>query len=239
MMLGGLLLTAMPLCAQAQDAKAVMEKATNAMKSAKTYQATMVMTMTMGKMGTMSMTMDTKMIPNKKMAMTYSGASGTGQMGQGAAFVKGMRMVDDGKNMFMYMPAMKSYSKRPSTMATMGSQDPVSMLTKMGGSYKMLPASSVNGKPAYAIQVNSPQMNGGKMIVFVDKATNRVSQVKMNMQNPQAGAMLITATVKNDKINEPIADSVFSFTPPPGAKEMEMPAGAGGLGMPGMPGGGK
>jgi len=48
-----------------------------------------------------------------------------------------------------------------------------------------------------------------------------------------AASQTVVLLVKNEKINQPIPDSTFHFTPPPGAKEMQ----AGGMGF-GMPGAG-
>jgi outer membrane lipoprotein-sorting protein len=224
----------------AQDAQQVMKRAEAAMKSVKTYQATMVMSMEMGQMGSMSMNMDIKMIPNKKMTMKMSPAGQpTGMMAMGAASMN-MHMVDDGKTMWTYMPMMKGYARGPSRVKT----NPVNF-AEMGNvgkdvTFKMIGTENVGGKSAYAIQAipKKPIQNAQdtRIVFYIDRATNRFLQMKMNSrmamgdpkQPPQE--MKMSMVVKNEKINAPIPASVFKFTPPPGSKEMK----GGMMGGPGM-----
>jgi hypothetical protein len=90
---------------------------------------------------------------------------------------------------------------------------------------------------------------------FVDQATGRLRQIKSTMTMPggmmgamgapggppSSGAkpmvMTNTMVLVSEKVDAPIPDSVFRFTPPAGAHEMK----GGPMGMPGMggmPGGG-
>src|SRR5436853_4649435 len=88
------------------DANAIMKKAQMSMTGAKTYQATWVMTMNMGQMGSTAINMDMKMIPGQgkfAMKMTQAGTP-TGMMAMSGAAMNNMQSIDDGKNTYMYIP---------------------------------------------------------------------------------------------------------------------------------------
>lgn len=230
----------------APSGEEIIKKASAAMQSAKSYQAVWQMNMSMGPMGSVSLAMDIKMLPGKKMYMKMTPiGQPTGQMAMGAAMMN-MQMVDDGKNMWAYMPATKQYSKSPSQVKASQMN-----LTRMAGvapgaTYKLVGTENVGGRPAHKIQVmlkNVQIAGGGKqaMHIFIDQATNRFRQMTMSMTlpagpNQPAQQMNMSMLVTNERVNAPIPASVFQFTPPPGAKETQ-----GGMGMPmggGMLGGG-
>ncbi len=247
----GLLIAALTVTAAqamaAPDANAILKKAQESMLSLNTYQATMLMTMDMGQMGSMAMNSDLKMKPKQNkfaMKMSPTGAP-TGQMAM-AAQMMNMTIVADGKNMYMYMPAMKGYRKGPIDKRMM---NPGSMAFQQAGKGKpkYIRTENVSGKPAHVLQViPDPRTIGGAkgdMLLFLDAATSRFRQMTMKMSAPggSAGQPGMTQTmkllVKNEVVNAPIPDSVFRFVPPPGAKEMKGgPGGMGGMG--GMMGGG-
>jgi len=247
----GLVLGALSLLAvrtmAAPTGEEIMKKAAAAMKSARTYQAIWQMSMSMGTMGSMAMNMDIKMIPGKKMRMSMATAGQpTGQLAMMGSMMN-MQMIDDGKTMFMYNPVMKQYSKGPSQSKT--SQMDLSQMTGIaqGATYKVVGTENVGGRPAHKIEVilkNMPMGGGGKqsMLIYIDRATNRFRQMKMSMpipaqpnQPPQQMTMMMV--VKNEQINVPIPDSVFRFTPPPGAKESKGGMMGGGMPFGGMMGG--
>jgi outer membrane lipoprotein-sorting protein len=228
--------------ALAQSADEIVKRSNALYTGAKTFQATMVMDMSMGALGSMSATTEIKSVGNQKMSTkTTSNGKATGQVAMGAAGLN-MQIVDDGKTMYTYMPAMNKYSKRPHVA---GANPMASMLPLMGGqgaakaAYKMLPATTVGGKPVYAIEATGPQsLPGMSIVLYVDKATLHIKQMKMKMAQPNPAAtgaqgkslnMTMTMSFQNEIFNAPIPDSTFKFTPPPGATEMQ--------GFPGMPGG--
>lgn len=210
----------------APDPKAILTKASTVMKAAKTYQATMSMNMSFGAQN-MVMVSDIKIVPGKKMAMTMT------QAGRPT-----MKMVDDGVNAYMYFPMMNSYSKGPSTAARSATTGSFADMLPKGGTYKMLPNKVIDGRSAYAIQITLPQQAsarvpaaaaGRTMIVYIDQGTGHFRQMEM-AGGPQGQSMKMT--LSNEKINAPIPDSAFKFTPPAGAKLMK---GGPMMGMPGMP----
>lgn len=248
----GLLLGALSLLTTrtlaAPSGEEIIKRASAAMQSARSYQAVWQMSMNMGQMGSVSLAMDIKMIPGKKMYMKMTPVGQpTGQMAMGAAMMN-MQMVDDGTNMWAYMPAMKQYNKGPSQVKASQMN-----LTRMAGvapgaTYKLVGTENVGGRPAHKIQVtlkNVQIAGGGKqsMHIFIDQATNRFRQMTMSMAlpagpNQPAQQMNMNMLVTNEKVNAPIPASYFKFTPPPGAREVQ---GGPGMGMPmggGMMGGG-
>lgn len=189
----------------APDAAAIMKKATASMKGLKTYQATWVMTMGMGAMGTMSINMDMKMIPGQgKFAMKMSPTGqATGQMAMAGAMAN-MQSVDDGKNMYMYLPVMGGYQKGPHNPAL--NMDPRKQMMEQteNANFKYLRMEKMAGRDTHVIEAlidmrkameaqakrsgrtlqvppgaqNMPPM---KAEMYVDAATGRMKQMVMHM----------------------------------------------------------
>jgi outer membrane lipoprotein-sorting protein len=255
---GGFLLCALALIAApapaAPTAQDILKKAEATMNGARTYQAAFRTNVSMGQMGSISMNMRIRAIPNKKMSMTTTpNGQPTGMMAMGAANAN-MTVVDDGKTFWVYMPAMKMYSKRPSQIAQKKTTDVtgINQFAKVGD-VKLLRTENIGGRPAYVIQVipKAGMLPGAKqtILIYIDRATNRFKQMKMDIQMPAGTGpngqptppqtMNTTVVVMNETLNAPIPDSVFKFTPPPGVKEMKGGmTGGSGMGMPGGMGGG-
>jgi outer membrane lipoprotein-sorting protein len=214
----------------AQDAKEIVKKTNAVYSAAKTYQATFQMDMSMGTMGSVSQLIDIKMIPNQKASMTSKpNGKATGQFAMQAGQIS-TQMVDDGKFSYTYMPMMNQYLKRPHVAGT-NNNGLSMMLPQLGNTkndkatYKLLPASTINGKSAYAIEIGSANGTpfGGAIVVYIDKANYHLLQMNMNMSGSatQGQAMKMNMAVKNEKFNAPIPAGVFTFTPPKGATEMK------------------
>jgi outer membrane lipoprotein-sorting protein len=237
----------------APTAQEIMQKSAATMKSSKTYQAVMGMTTSMGQMGSMSLNIDIKKSGEKMSVTTSPSGQATGQMAMGAAFAT-MHMVSDGKTTWTYMPAMKQYFKQAATPSQGNQFDPTQMYKDPKGmnmNMKLVGTENVGGKPAYVIEMSPKTAGKGPkqtMHFYVDQATYHFKQMKMSMNmgalagkaaGPGAGApppmtMNMTMVVKSEKIDQPIPDSEFKFTPPPGATEAK--GGMGGM-MGGMAGG--
>jgi outer membrane lipoprotein-sorting protein len=244
----------------APDAAAIMRKAGEAMMRAKTYQATWAMTSTMGTMGSLQMNMEVRTIPasGKTFLRISPAGQASGMMAMGAAMANSL-IVDDGKTTYVYMQAMGGYSKRPHTggqnpaiASVMGAAGRPNAKFALAGS------ATIAGRPCYVIDVKAAPpgrlaQSGMKVktTAYVDKGTGRTRQVKTvtsfpagMMGGPRAGSnaprsttpssppMQLTTVmlVKSERLDEPISDNVFRFTPPAGAKEIK----GGPMGMPGM-----
>jgi outer membrane lipoprotein-sorting protein len=242
-MLGAALLLSAPATAS-PDAKTIIGKAKAAMKNAKTYQATLVTSMDMGQMGSMSISTQVKSIAGKKtLVKTTPIGKPTGMMAMAGPAASEMQIVDDGKFTWFYFKGMNAYSKRPSQKRSTNIG-----MTEMvpDGTYKLLSPTKVGGHPVFAIQVipaKHQRMTGNdqKIVIYIDQATYRLKQVKVTGSTPAgpnqpAQKMAVVITVKDEKINAPIPESAFKFTPPPGAKEMQGGMGPGPMGVPGMSG---
>lgn len=242
--LGAVLLLASPAMAS-PDAKTIVGKAKAALKGVKTYQATLVMSMDMGKMGSMSVSTQVKTLAgNKTVVKTVPIGQPTGMMAMAGPAASEMQIVDDGKFTWFYFKGMNSYSKRPSRKGrvNIGMSDMIP-----NGTYKLLPPSKVGGRPVHVIQVipTRKMMEGNqKIVIYIDQGTYRLKQIKATNSSPGGPnqppqKMTMVMTIKDEKINAPIPDSVFKFTPPPGAKEMQGRMMPGPMGVPGMPGPGR
>jgi outer membrane lipoprotein-sorting protein len=253
-------LAAAPAALAGPDAAAIVKKATAAMKTAKSYQATWDIKSSAGQMGTMSLSMEMKMVPaSGKMYMKVAPTGqATGMMAMGAAFAN-TTMVDDGKTTYMYNQAQGGYYKNPHQANAGGSmKTPFDVASQKNATFKLLGTEKVKGSLCYVIDVKAPvpaMPNGMTMQIsmYVDKASNKMKQIKQVMTlpssmtggmpggQPGAGAgksttpsMQVTTlmVVKREKLNETLPDSAFKFTPPAGAKQLEgKPMGMGGLGL--------
>jgi len=225
----------------APTAQEILAKSRAAMKGLKTYQATVQTTMSGGPMA-LNLSAQVKTAGAKswaKLGMAQPG--GNAQQNPFAAMLQNMVMVDDGKNTWTYMPAMKQYRKGPSGQTRqfnvsdqiLGKIDQQSNLTYAG-------AETVGGHPTFVVEAKPKQPKAGQNEVVrlnFDQATYLLVQAKVNQSSPAtaqgpARQQSVHVVVKDQKLNQPIPDSLFKFTPPPGATEAQ----GGGMGM-GMPGG--
>lgn len=222
--------------AQAQDAKAIFKKMASTYANAKTYQATIEANMVSGQ-GPMTLKMEVKKSGTKMASRTT---------GSGAAAAKSMGMnsliIDDGKMVSMTLPQMRQYVRVPHTAgnnpllgmsAMMIPSNMVKQLEQDKESvYKLLPPTNFNGKPVYAIEAFNPKNKKVMATLLVDKTSYYIKQIKVS----PAPKTDITIVFKNEKVNVPISDKFFVFTPPKGYAEMKNPfGGGGGMGM--APGG--
>lgn len=217
----------------------ILKKTQAAVNGAKTYQATILVSNNAGKLGSMNLRMDVKTSGNKSAITTSVIGQPTGQLAMAAA-MSGTQIIDDGQNMWVYNTAMKSYSKRPSTGGK-GANNPfkdISGLTK-NANVAVVGTENIAGKPAYVVQI-TPKVKGkgapDKVLIYIDQASYHMRQMKMNTSaaSPQGTqAISMVMQVQNERLNAPIPDAVFHFTPPPGAKEMQGGGFMGGMGRPG------
>jgi outer membrane lipoprotein-sorting protein len=222
----------------APTAVEILKKTQSIMEKAKTYQAVMLVNTDAGKMGKMTLRLDIKKSGKKSALSTSPVGQASGQfamLGAGAS----SQIVDDGVNMWIYTPMLKSYMKRPS-MGGKGVASPfqdIAGMTKQAD-IKLTGTESVSGRPSYVIQVNpkkAPKGGSQKVTFYIDQATYHMTQMKMNSTTPSMSGssqqVLVTMQVQSEKFDQPVADSAFRFTPPAGVKEMQG-------GFPGMMGGG-
>lgn len=221
-------------------ANEILKKAQDLVANAKTYQATFLVNVNSGQMGTMNSRADIK-TAGKKTAVTNTViGQPTGMMAM-AGSQGNSQMVDDGTTTWVYIPSQKKYMKMPSR----GQANPMDLRTMLSSvkdsTAKLVGTKSVGGKPAYVVELapkTAPRGMNQKMTIFIDQANYHVKQMKISMsgaggQGQPQQSMTVDIRVQNEKMNEPIPDGVFKFTPPAGATEMQ----GGGM-MGGMGGGG-
>lgn len=224
----------------APTAQEIVAKSRTAMNGLKTYQAT-VQTIMSG--GPMAMTMNAKLKRAGGKTWARLGvvqAGGNAKPNPFTAMLQNMVVVDDGKNTWTYMPAMKQYRKGPAGGAKqfdlssqfLGKLDAESNLKYAG-------TENVGGRPTFAIEATPKKPRPGqseKVRLNFDQSTYRFVRALANQiasasgQSP-ARQQSVTVLIQDEKVNQPIPDSVFKFTPPAGVTEMA----GGGMGMPGGP----
>jgi outer membrane lipoprotein-sorting protein len=236
----GALLASVPTFAQ--DVQTILSKVAAVYQNAKSYQAQASLTETRqmgGQQQKSTSTISTKYkAPNKLVTIVQGRES--------------MQVYSDGKTMYLYFPEKKQYMKRSAPvslaqqpgMSGIGSADPSQIGPQLqaifGMDGKKLPDRNVGGKPVFVLQsTRSGQTPDGKgafsmkATAFIDKATYMLRQITLEAsqsQGAQKVAQIINFTVLSQQINPKLPDSVFTFKPPSGAKEIKAE------GMPGTPG---
>jgi outer membrane lipoprotein-sorting protein len=229
--LAAIALTAFAVPANAgPTAVEILKKTQALMEGAKTYQAVMLVNSDAGKAGRMTMRLDLKTSGKKSSFSTTSVGQPTGQFAMAGA-MGGSQIVDDGQNMWIYSPAMKTYAKRPSTGGK--NRNMASPFNDIAGMTKesnlvLAGTESIAGKPAYVIKVNpkNPARSNQTITFYIDQASYHMKQMKVNSSAPSMASKTpqpieVLVKVQSEKFNEPIPDSAFRFSPPAGAKEMQ------------------
>jgi len=225
------------------DALSIVQKANAQIKNAKTYQATIVSTNKLGKMGSISVSIHVAAIPAEGKSAIRSAPVGkpTGAMGMQAAMASAV-MVDDGKEAYVYSPMMGGYRKSPHRPGSPGNLALLNLERSKGLTFKLVGTRAVEGRPAYVIEVIPPQKQpGSTTLIYVDKATGRYRRIESHRTAsagpggaPQTVDTILTVT--HEVLNAPIPETTFHFTPPAGAKEIPAsPAPGGAPGAPGAP----
>jgi outer membrane lipoprotein-sorting protein len=162
-------------------------------------------------------------------------------------------MVNDGTTIFQEMNimgqtmVMKMNPAMPSAGAMMPNLNSISPdimvdAVKEMGDIKLKRDEVIDNQPAYVFLVN-PKMKAGSMppgmpefdsiTMAVTKATGLPARLELK---DKAGKTLLTVSFKNVVINLPSSPSKFKYTPPPGAKVMDMAEAGKMMPFPGMPG---
>lgn len=220
--IGGVALLIAAHTAYAQDATKILQEVTKRFNAAKTVKGTIVMSaVAQGKPQSATISMIAKR-PNLMSANMSSPASPMGAM----------RIVCDGKSMYVYMQKMNQYATQPapsdfSKLMAMSGMD----LSKLGdtskATYKLIRKTTRNGKPVFEIQATpknpTQQQKGSKTTLFIGQ--NDYIPVAVVASGPQNNG---TITFKNFTYNAPVSASLFKWVPPKGAKLMQTGGGPGG-----------
>ncbi len=249
-MAAALLISGLP----AQDAKAFLKQVQQKYRQMKSMEATVVINF-QASGGSTPMKQQARSSlaiqkPNK-VAMKSSGGSPMAQQ----------EVYSDGKDLFIYMPAMKQYLKRPAPanfdgpaagllgylgmllgFANENLDDPNSR-----AKYVFRGKRTIAGKPTRIVEVTeSRQGMSAKIRLFVGEQDKLIYRLEMEQQLQQAAGqqgqparpsrITLQADIRYISFNKPIPASRFKFTPPKGTTEMQMPRPSGAPMTP--PGGG-
>ncbi len=156
-------------------------------------------------------------------------------------------MVSDGNSTWLYASMNKQYTRIPAAMGAGGVMAGMGMklpdVAHMPKTMKVLREESleIDGAkhdcwvvetrigdmdiPIPQMPKMNAEMTDAVTTAWIDKKTFIDLQTTMSMNVAAAGmppkAVRVQTTKKNIKIDQPIADSVFTFTPPPDAKEVK------------------
>jgi outer membrane lipoprotein-sorting protein len=225
-------MTAQALTAHAgPTAQQILQSANDSFWYAKTYHATY--RCELGKPGKRPavLAIEVKTIPGKKTFIRIEPVNAIGPEAMALNSLR-IRVYDDGKSGIIYSPMSNSYLKGPHTASynhavagygiILGELKPKPNIT-----YSLLAPSKIGKRPVYVVQGKGTMPNSPTILVFIDQKTYAVLRLQMTGTTP-AGPTSVTTVLTGGKINAPLPDSTFKFTPPPGAKELKMPSPAAG-----------
>jgi outer membrane lipoprotein-sorting protein len=163
--------------------------------------------------------------------VSISGGTGAGAAGNGSQTV-----ACDGKNIYQYISTRNQYVKQaaPATAPKLG---PMGFNFPLNNA-KMLPASSVSGRPVYMIQIERPMPPN----VPANQQAKVKPLLKVNLAVDKSNYYLLRISAANGEnatdfvdqtVNGSLSDSSFAFVPPAGATLFTPPAQP----APGAPGG--
>jgi len=151
-------------------------------------------------------------------------------------FPAGSITVSDGKQIWHYDPAKKVVYTGPVSENTATSQDENEFIMNIvqsvfthSNATLVSSSASMNGHDAYVVHVASTvsrQSAGAGLAnlnydgdVYIDKTSILPLQVKLTIQ----GFGQVTVDLPTLVLNQPVADSLFTFVPPPGVKVLPFP----------------
>jgi outer membrane lipoprotein-sorting protein len=216
----------------APTAQVIMHKSAVVMKPSKTYQAVLEST-TISEMGAMSNQVEVKKSGNNWIMKTSPLGQATGSMEKDGA-PRLIKSISDGKTTWTYYPTLNRYTKQPAGHSQSTKWDDFAGMFKQAAqmNLRLVGTENIAGKPAYVIEEIPKKAGEGykTMIRFwIDQKTYRFKQMKVGIVstaggNERAGhsqfsETTTTMTIKSEIIDQPISDSEFKFTPPPGATE--------------------
>ena len=218
------------LCAQQfPDGASLLKQSADAFTAYNTYEYT-----------------DTIATGAMEMTMVHRGTrSGKMRVEMNIAGMGGALMVSDGEHTWMYLPMLKRYMKLPADpdaagglAAAFGGLAPRPDQTSVNPKVIRSESLDVDGEPhdCWVIQTRMPDttlpgLSGGSMkgavaTYWIDKGsgielkTVVVSQVRSSKTSEPAETT-VTTLRHALKFNQPLADSLFVFTPPDGAQEAD------------------
>jgi thiol-disulfide isomerase/thioredoxin len=225
------------------DGEALIKRREAAMKSHRTLQFTTQMTMEMSREG-----QPTKVVTESSMAYSNPGKMRVDSKVQGIT----VTMASDGESTIFYNSMNKQYVRRDAALGTtavvsaMGVKIPdiskVKIETKTvgdetievdGQKHDCWVVRQTMGKMEIPTQPGAPsvQASDATFTYWIDKKLDLDLQMSTDMKMELGGQAMImhqTMVKKDLKIDQPLPDSFFSFTPPADAKEVEELAFGGG-----------
>jgi outer membrane lipoprotein-sorting protein len=225
----------------AQDAKALLKQSQQKYRQMQSMEATIELKAEMNQGGKTSQIQQKASLvmqrPNK-LALKSSG---------NMPFAT-QEVYSDGKELTIYMPAMKQYIKRP---APPNFEGPNAMLLGQLGmllgfadenlddpnskaKYAVKGKKTIAGKTTHIVEVTERQGNNTSVIrLYVGEQDKLIYRLEMDQkgqipagqqgQPPMHVAMKVEADIRYASFNKPISASRFKFTPPKDAKPMQMP----------------
>ncbi len=231
-----------PLLSQSsQDAQGLLKKVSDTYKNLKSYHFEGTTTMEVKAEG-----MQQKM----EMPMVMAAAKPGKTRLEIKNPMTGMLRVSNGETTWMYIPRLKQFTKRTAaTVETAGGESektgldaalsgsPLAQFEQLADKAKgakMLreETTEIDGKKIDCYVVELPQelpknlpvqMESSPKTLWIDKARYLVVKESFSgkMSSPMGEMQMFTTTVFNvAKINEPVSETLFTFTPPEGAKEV-------------------
>jgi chaperone LolA len=131
-------------------------------------------------------------------------------------------MVADGRYFWLYYPSNDRTQVIRTSIAAGGEQADFQRQFLSNATARFVATLNgddvVDGRPVWALTLVPKQQSPYKVIrIWVDKADNLVRRFEMTEENDSVRRL----DLRNLKVNQPVPDDVFTFTPPPGTHVFE------------------
>lgn len=201
-------LSCAPLLAQ-ETVQEIIVKANARLKGVKTYQTTAQVEMTRGQKEVALMKVEAMSVGNK------TRTAGTLEMKkEGKSDDVKIITITDSKKLQVAFWNAKEYHRIEVPLPKEAQQHFTTAIPE-NTDYVLLPIALLDDQPAYVLErVEKTADYTLTSSYYVDKATYRVKQSRVTLDNTQ-GVTCYTITFKSEKFNEKIPDRLFKFTPPP------------------------
>lgn len=129
-----------------------------------------------------------------------------------------------------YFPTANTYStlKIPSTQSPQNVemlmvQQITSAVNSPNAAFKVVGTSTVDSINCWVIDEATPKTTQEHMTYYIDQNSDHLVRISISYPSPIGGTISTYLTIKNEMLNAPLSNSIFQFTPPPGATKLDIP----------------
>ncbi len=136
------------------------------------------------------------------------------------------------KGINLYFPTANTYStikipptQSPQNLEMLLIQQISSAVNSPGVTFKVVGTSVVNTIICWEIEEEAPKTSQEHTTFYIDQNSDHLIRIAMTYPSPVGGTISTNLTIKKEMLNAPLPNSIFQFTPPPGATKLDIPNG--------------